>query len=79
MDGGGLYSSPVFANGVLYLAARTGLFAIAADRSRPDPKRTGGYWPQWRGGERANVSTETGLLQEARLRSAAPMAAAGAR
>lgn len=62
--GAEIYSSPVFVNGVLYLATRAGLFAIAADKNQPDPSPTGGYWPQWRGPDRDNVSTETGLLQD---------------
>lgn len=59
-----IYSSPVFANGVLYLPTRTTLFAIAADKDQPDPEQTGGYWPQWRGPNRDNVSPEKGLLKE---------------
>jgi outer membrane protein assembly factor BamB len=53
-------SSPVFANGTLYVANRNTLFAIAAE----EPAAVGGHWPQWRGPNRDNVSTETGLLQE---------------
>ena len=58
------YSSPCFANGVLYLATRTQLFAIADDNDLPDRKLTGGFWPQWRGPNRDNISSDTGLLKE---------------
>jgi hypothetical protein len=42
----------------LLLAAALAAPAFAAD---PAP---GGYWPQWRGPDRTNVSAETGLLKE---------------
>ena len=60
----GCYCSPIFANGVLYLATRNELFAISAGPDEPNIELTGGYWPQWRGPSRDNVSSETGLLQE---------------
>jgi outer membrane protein assembly factor BamB len=53
------YSSPIFANGRLYLAAPEALYAIAAST-----ERAGHDWPQWRGPDRSNASLETGLLQE---------------
>ncbi len=56
-------SSPVFANGTLYVADRNTLFAIADEESVPEAA-AGGHWPQWRGPNRDNVSTETGLLKE---------------
>ncbi len=59
-----IYSSPIFANGVLYLATRTTLFAIAIDKDQLDPELTGGFWPQWRGPNRDNVSSEKGLLKD---------------
>jgi len=59
-----VYCSPIFANGVLFLATRSTLFAIEADKNRPNTELVGGYWPQWRGPNRDNVSTETGLLNE---------------
>ncbi|MEJ7593952.1 MAG: PQQ-binding-like beta-propeller repeat protein [Planctomycetaceae bacterium] len=86
-----IYSSPVFANGVLYVAQRNRLFAISGDQvdlkgSDPllpvingkntgnlasaagmkgsDPFKSVGNWPQWRGPNRDNVSTDTGLLKE---------------
>jgi outer membrane protein assembly factor BamB len=55
-----IYSSPVFANGTLYVANRNSLFAIASE-GQPV---IDGHWPQWRGPGRDNVSTETGLLKE---------------
>jgi outer membrane protein assembly factor BamB/precorrin-6B methylase 2 len=60
-----VYSAPVFANGVFYLATRSKLYAIkagGADGKGGD--RTVGHWPQWRGPDRSNVSRETGLLQK---------------
>ena len=60
-----ILSSPSFANGVLYLATRSTLFAIAAENQKEhELKKTGGYWPQWRGPNRNNISTETGLLKK---------------
>ncbi len=59
-----IYSTPIFANGVLYLATRTMLFAIDGEKEQPDPELTGGSWPQWRGPNRDNVSPEKGLLKE---------------
>jgi outer membrane protein assembly factor BamB len=59
-------SSLVFANGVLYCAEGSRLYAIQAPTGggerggrRPAP----GHWPQWRGPERSNVSSEKGLLR----------------
>jgi outer membrane protein assembly factor BamB len=57
-------SSPVFANGVMYVATANELFAIAAGKPEPDDDLSGGYWPQWRGPNRDNVSSDKGLLQE---------------
>ena len=51
-----IYSSPIHANGVLYLAASGTLYAIGS-RDSTD-------WPEWRGAGRSNVSNETGLLRE---------------
>jgi outer membrane protein assembly factor BamB len=62
--GNPILSSPIFANGVLYVATQKELFAIAADNKGPNPELARGYWPQWRGPNRDNVSTETGLLKE---------------
>lgn len=59
-----LYAAPIYANGVLYLAQRNRLFAISADQSDEDRKRASGYWPQWRGPNRDNISSEKELLKE---------------
>ena len=56
--------SPLFANGVLYLATLNELIAIAADKDEPDLKLDAGYWPQWRGPNRDNASSEKGLLKD---------------
>src|SRR5438876_237151 len=45
---------------LLVLAAFAGLSAPHAVAESPP----GGHWPQWRGPDRTNVSTETGLLKE---------------
>ena len=37
---------------------------IAPDKKEPDRELTGGSWPQWRGPNRDNISTEKGLLKE---------------
>jgi outer membrane protein assembly factor BamB len=47
--------SPIYANGALYAAAGETLYAIKRESS--------GDWPQWRGPDRSNASTETGLLK----------------
>ena len=58
----GINSSLAYANGTLYIAARNTLYAIeAAEANRLSA--TTGYWPQWRGQNRDNRSTETGLLK----------------
>jgi outer membrane protein assembly factor BamB len=57
-------SSPVFANGVLYVAAGHELFAIQDEPKAAAGAFTPGYWPQWRGPDRTNVSQEKGLLQQ---------------
>lgn len=56
--GAGGFSSPVFANGVLYVANRQRLYAIE------DPWTTAGIgdWPQWRGPNRTDVAADKGLL-----------------
>jgi outer membrane protein assembly factor BamB/precorrin-6B methylase 2 len=63
-------SSPVFANGVLYIATRETLYAIsegavpaAGASSRPSTAALAD-WPQWRGPERTNIAKDTGLLAE---------------
>lgn len=51
-----LLGTPVFANGVLFASTRQMLYAIQ--------QPAGAEWPQWRGPERTNVSSDTGLLAE---------------
>jgi outer membrane protein assembly factor BamB len=60
MDGA-IHAPTVFANGVLYVATGSKLYALAADGKGAD--RPPGYWPQWRGADRSAVSPETGLLK----------------
>lgn len=61
----GVHTSPIYANGSLYVATRSQLFAIATEEKQaPEDDRTSGHWPQWRGPQRDNVSQETGLLQQ---------------
>jgi outer membrane protein assembly factor BamB len=69
--GTSIYCSPIFANGVLYLATRSQLFAIQEtgdeqqERQAVAPPAVDmGEWKQWRGPDRANKSPETGLLKE---------------
>ena len=63
-------SSPIYANGALYVATRSHLLAISnheQNDSQQSPalrEELGGNWPQWRGPDRNNRSSETGLLQE---------------
>ena len=45
----------------LLLSATAALWAAPAVA---EPPSSGGHWPQWRGPERTNISTETGLLKE---------------
>ncbi|OYV86836.1 MAG: hypothetical protein B7Z73_11065 [Planctomycetia bacterium 21-64-5] len=49
---------------MLYLATKHELSAVAADPHEPQASLAGGYWPQWRGPNRDNCSTEKGLLDE---------------
>ena len=64
--GGSVYSSPIFANNALYIATRNSLHAIETKQTPQDVSETraGGNWPQWRGPQRTNVSTETDLLKQ---------------
>lgn len=56
---GPLYASPIFANGVLYVAASGDhLHAITNGPALPAHD-----WPQWRGPDRSNISREVGLLR----------------
>jgi outer membrane protein assembly factor BamB len=62
--GNSVYSSPIFANGVLYVATRWKLYAIERGPEGEAGDRPPGHWPQWRGPERSNVVAEAGLLKE---------------
>lgn len=58
-------SSPVFANGTLYIASQHTLLAIEGDKeAQAALPAVSGYWPQWRGIHRDNISKDTGLMQE---------------
>lgn len=67
-----VYAAPIFANDTLYIATRRRLFAIAGDevdqKQKPEEKpgfsQKQDFWPQWRGPNRDNVSTDTGLLTQ---------------
>lgn len=64
--GDGVFMSPVFANGTLYICDRYRLYAIENNTpkaTRPEDQKTGGHWPQWRGPNRDNVSADEGLLK----------------
>ena len=50
------------ASHLLFLAGALGMVAPLA--TAEPPRSPGGHWPQWRGPDRTNVSTETGLLPE---------------
>jgi outer membrane protein assembly factor BamB len=67
--GTSLLCSPIFANGTLYLATGSHLFAIQeTDQQEERPDETTatamGEWKEWRGPGRANKSPATGLLQQ---------------
>ncbi|MFO0844371.1 MAG: PQQ-binding-like beta-propeller repeat protein [Gemmataceae bacterium] len=53
-------SGLTFANGTLYQATGSRLWAIGAPVAEG---RAPGHWPQWRGADRRNVSHERGLLK----------------
>jgi outer membrane protein assembly factor BamB len=57
--GFGVYCSPISANGVLFVASRDHLFAIADNASAAT-----GFWDQWRGPQRDNLSRDWDLLTE---------------
>jgi outer membrane protein assembly factor BamB len=58
-------AAPVIANGILFLATRSKLYAIHAQDDGKGESRAAGHWPQWRGADRRNVSTEkVPLLKE---------------
>jgi outer membrane protein assembly factor BamB len=57
-----IYTSPIFVNGTLFVATAYHLSAIEATTREED--RSLGYWPQWRGPNRDNISSESGLLKQ---------------
>jgi outer membrane protein assembly factor BamB/precorrin-6B methylase 2 len=69
---GWIHCSPVYANGVLYVAAHDVLYAIAntaapaAAATQPDKPQLARDrsldWPQWRGPDRTNIAPGGGLL-----------------
>ena len=59
-----IYCSPVYANGLLYVATRTTLYAIGQEPPTTKPARTSTDWPQWRGPDRTNLARDEGLLSE---------------
>jgi outer membrane protein assembly factor BamB/precorrin-6B methylase 2 len=69
---GWIHCAPVYANGVLYVAAHDVLYAItataaatavAARPEKPQAARDRALdWPQWRGPDRTNIAPGTGLL-----------------
>ncbi len=63
--GTSIYTSPVFANGTLYIASRSHLFAISADdNATAESSQFTGHWTEWRGPNRDNILTETNLLNK---------------
>ena len=63
--GASIYTSPIYANGTLYIASRSNLFAISADNDAPaENSHFTGHWPEWRGAKRDNISTEKNLLKK---------------
>ena len=57
----GIYGSPVYADGTLYVSSANALFAIDAREASHWYEHIA-HWPQWRGSQRDNRSSETGLL-----------------
>jgi outer membrane protein assembly factor BamB len=55
-----IYSTPAFADGVLYVASRTTLYAVDAEQAAA--RENAAFWPQWRGPNRDNRSLDTNLL-----------------
>lgn len=62
--GSSIFTSPIYANGTLYVATQTFLFAIANEGRSHIEESISGHWPQWRGPNRDNVSNEKALLQQ---------------
>ena len=57
--GSSIYSTPIAANGVLYIANRSRLFAIVEDDPPVNGQGQGGNWPQWRGSQGNGLSQES--------------------
>ncbi len=57
--GNSVYCSPIYSHGTLFVASKDHLFAI-----RDHGAEAAGYWPQWRGPHRDNLSADWDLLQE---------------
>lgn len=57
-----IHSSPVYANGTLYVANNNALFAIDAALANHWSEHAGN-WPQWRGPNRDNRSSDGNLLR----------------
>lgn len=55
-------SGLAYANDTLYIATRNRLYAIDASKARQAAAEAG-YWPQWRGANRDNRSSDTELLK----------------
>jgi outer membrane protein assembly factor BamB/precorrin-6B methylase 2 len=63
--GASIYTSPIYTNSTLYIASRSHLFAISADNdARGVTSQFSGHWPEWRGENRDNISTEKNLLNK---------------
>jgi hypothetical protein len=57
--GSSIYSTPIAANGVLYIANRSRLFAIAEDDPPVNGQGQDSNWPQWRGSQGNGLSQES--------------------
>jgi outer membrane protein assembly factor BamB len=61
----GIFSSPAYSDGTLYVASQHKLLAITGDKeAEAKVPAVAGHWPQSRGPNRDNVSADTGLLNE---------------
>jgi hypothetical protein len=56
-------NNAMFHSGVVLLLMLTAIFRIST-QAFSQPETPHGHWPQWRGPNRNNVSTETGLLKK---------------
>jgi WD40 repeat protein len=61
----GIFGSLAFSNGTLFVASQHKLLAITGDKvAEAKIPAVAGHWTQWRGPNRDNVSTDTGLLKQ---------------